>query len=140
MIAKLERTLSTALQNKDQRKNPNEPYFCFSQFISVSVHWVVLDSMGARVRNVQYLFTVRVHATVMAEELLVLKEQIKTKTNSSCNVLEMFSHDSFLLYHLLKNFSDEKYSAGTPPPTSPNSFTIQDTGDSYVLGCTLWTF
>ena len=53
--------------------------------------------------------------------------------------LEPFSHDSFLRHHLLKNFSDEKYS-GTPSPTSPNSFTIQDAGDSSVLRCTLWTF
>ena len=53
--------------------------------------------------------------------------------------LELFSHDSFLLHHLLKNFSHVKYS-GTPSPTSPNSFTIQEAGDSSVLRCTLWTF
>ena len=53
--------------------------------------------------------------------------------------LELFSQDSFLRHHLLKNFTDEK-SSGTPPRTSPNSFTIQDAGDSSVLRCTLWTF
>ena len=53
--------------------------------------------------------------------------------------LEQFSRDSFLLHHLPKNFSDEKY-PGTPSPTSPNNFTIQDAGDSSILRCTLWTF
>ena len=55
--------------------------------------------------------------------------------------LELFSQDSFLLHHLLNNFTDEKYSA-TPPPTSPNCFTIQDAYDSSVLRRTRthWTF
>ena len=50
--------------------------------------------------------------------------------------IELFFRDSFLLHHLLKNFYDVKC-ARTPPPTSPNSFTIQDAADYPVLRCTL---
>ena len=70
---------------------------------------------------------------------ILLKHATKKNKTPAVIFLKLFSHDSFLLHHLLKNFSDEKYS-GTPPPTSPNSFTIQDAGDSSMLRCTLWIF
>ena len=50
--------------------------------------------------------------------------------------LKLISHDNFLLHHLSKSFSDEKYSR-TSPPTSLNGFNIQDAAGSSVLR---WSF
>ena len=50
--------------------------------------------------------------------------------------LELISRDNFLLRHSSKNFSGEKYS-GTSPPTSPNSYDIQDAAGSSTLRWTL---
>ena len=49
--------------------------------------------------------------------------KIDKPLDSSCIVLELL---------FTETSPDDKYS-GTPPPTSPNSITIQDTGDLHSL-------